>query len=528
VGVDSQETHRVLVVEDEAATREMLSAILCKAGYGVEETVDGEAAWALLSQDPGVQVYSVVVTDVEMPRMDGLELARRLRDSAPGLPIVMLTAHDDKETIKTALRCGVREFLEKPADYETVTRCVARLIAEGPEPGTGLRQKETAEAVRRAQGIMAGSGQAGEGGSPIRICYEPFKDAGGDVFHGRALRDGSYLFIAADVAGHSVESSYAVASFLGTFAAHAKKTESAVALLTHLNAEVQHGPFPDIPVCALAGRWFPDRGHLHLASAGLPYARFYSPTRDRVERIVLNGTPLGMFATPSIEERVTLLQEGDRFLLGTDGLFDVLSPGGELFEARAEAVWCESRAGNIEDALTTVCAAAKEWAQRPLTDDLLAAGFVQPAKRHRPGQFFFEFQSTVGFVDEACGRLQAFLRSGEQETALDSNRQFDVVLATREALLNAVLHGNQGKPGTRVSVSCRPWRGGLHVSVTDEGPGVNLCATVPADDALREGGRGIPLMNELADSVSMVPGELSLLFSFAGGSDYDSQHRDAS
>ena len=80
MGAKAEATHRVLVVEDETTTREMLSALLCKAGYGVEESADGEAAWELLSAESSSETYSVVLTDVEMPRMDGLELARRLRD----------------------------------------------------------------------------------------------------------------------------------------------------------------------------------------------------------------------------------------------------------------------------------------------------------------------------------------------------------------------------------------------------------------------------------------------------------------
>ncbi len=511
-----ENAHRLLVVDDDAVVRFVVRDILRAAGYAVDEAVDGQEAWELLESEIGA--FDAVVSDVRMPRMSGLELVEKVRALAPDLPIVLLTGLGDKETIKMALRLGVNEFVEKPLDPSQLCERIAELLSGSSTSRERRRHQETVKAVQRAHGVLAA---AETEGLPLDVRHKACTDAGGDVFRCQRCEDTSLLFILADVAGHSVESSYAVASFLGTFAAHGSEREDLLELLGKLNAEIQRGPFPDLAVCATVGRWCPWNGRLHLASAGLPHARLWRRQADAVEPIVLNGTPLGYFPEPLAEERVLLLQEGDRVLLGTDGVFEARSPGGVLFEDEIDRCWREGRDLPVGEALDAMRLAAQAWSGGESEDDLLVVGLVQPPKTERPGEWALDRASTFEEVDYLCERLRAFLSSDAMPFGVTEAAAFDVEMAAREALANAVQHGNIGNAGARVALRCWPYGKTLCVAVTDEGPGLDLGSAASPDDDLRERSRGIPLMRQLADRLSVIPGEVRLVFNLWEGSGVD-------
>lgn len=102
---------RLLVVDDDLEVRTFLSRHLRRLGYHVEEAADGEEAVARVSQ----AVPDVVITDMVMPRLDGLGLLRALRRTEPDLPIIVLTAHGSTDNAIAAMREGVVfDYLLKP------------------------------------------------------------------------------------------------------------------------------------------------------------------------------------------------------------------------------------------------------------------------------------------------------------------------------------------------------------------------------------------------------------------------------
>jgi two-component system chemotaxis sensor kinase CheA len=97
---------RVAVVDDSPTTRALIAAILEGAGYEVVEAEDGEEAWQTLQGGR----FDLVVSDVEMPRLDGIELARRV---AGAVPLVLLTSRDGEDDIRRGLEAGARAWLVK-------------------------------------------------------------------------------------------------------------------------------------------------------------------------------------------------------------------------------------------------------------------------------------------------------------------------------------------------------------------------------------------------------------------------------
>lgn len=101
----------MLIVEDSITARGLLKNILEAAGYQVKAAVDGVEAWALLCLEP----FDVVVSDVEMPRMNGFDLTARIRADRrlAELPVVLVTALDSREDRERGVDVGANAYIVK-------------------------------------------------------------------------------------------------------------------------------------------------------------------------------------------------------------------------------------------------------------------------------------------------------------------------------------------------------------------------------------------------------------------------------
>ncbi len=115
----------VLVVDDDPVVRESLQRLLGKRGYAVQTAGAAEEALALLEK----KGFALVITDWQMPGMDGLALLRRIKERLPYTPVVMITAYGSTETVIQALRGGVSDFVLKPYRPEELLQIVEREVA---------------------------------------------------------------------------------------------------------------------------------------------------------------------------------------------------------------------------------------------------------------------------------------------------------------------------------------------------------------------------------------------------------------
>jgi two-component system chemotaxis response regulator CheY len=104
----------VLIVEDDAATRRLYKFLLSNGGYTVLEAEDGQAAAELLER----QECGLVITDMNMPRMDGMELIKHIRRTYADLYVILITAFGTPDTEKNAMRNGANEYLAKPFEFD--------------------------------------------------------------------------------------------------------------------------------------------------------------------------------------------------------------------------------------------------------------------------------------------------------------------------------------------------------------------------------------------------------------------------
>ena len=114
----------ILVVEDDPHTRRLMQAVLTGAGYQVIEATDGEDALEKMDH----QHVDLILLDLMMPRMDGLEFTRILRESGCGLPILMVTAKETKQDKLEGFRVGTDDYMVKPVDEEEMLLRIAALL----------------------------------------------------------------------------------------------------------------------------------------------------------------------------------------------------------------------------------------------------------------------------------------------------------------------------------------------------------------------------------------------------------------
>ncbi len=159
----------VLLVEDDHALREALADTLLLAGHGFKAVSSGEEALAAVTS----QAFSLVVSDVNMPGMDGHQLLARLRACQPQLPVLLMTAHGAVERAVDAMRQGAVDYLVKPFEPKALLDLVGRHAlgslgvadTEGPvavEPAS-VQLLELAARVARSDATVLISGESGTG-----------------------------------------------------------------------------------------------------------------------------------------------------------------------------------------------------------------------------------------------------------------------------------------------------------------------------------------------------------------------------
>jgi len=114
----------ILVVDDEAASRESLKDVLTDEGYDVTAAADGREAVEILQSAE----FDVVITDLRMPGLDGVGVLREVRRLCPQTLVILMTAHASVETAVEALRQGAHDYMIKPLVFDEVLTKVARLL----------------------------------------------------------------------------------------------------------------------------------------------------------------------------------------------------------------------------------------------------------------------------------------------------------------------------------------------------------------------------------------------------------------
>jgi len=127
---DDAKEHFLLIVDDDSGMRDTLLDILEDSGFRVSVAADGVEALKAIE----AEAYDLVLLDIVMPRMNGVEVLKKLKQTDNGIIVIMMTAYAVQDLVEEALRQGVYRMLRKPLDMDEVLS----LIDEALNGGSGV------------------------------------------------------------------------------------------------------------------------------------------------------------------------------------------------------------------------------------------------------------------------------------------------------------------------------------------------------------------------------------------------------
>jgi DNA-binding response OmpR family regulator len=157
----NNEAAHILVVDDEGAIRYSVSKTLQRVGYTVHEAASGEEALEMMKK----QDYDVVLTDIRMPGLTGVELLKRIKETAPDAIVILMTGYASLGTAVESLRLGAHDYLIKPSSSQDIRQSVAK----GVERAQNLkRRRALLDAIRNNVYELARADV-----EPPALAYEP-------------------------------------------------------------------------------------------------------------------------------------------------------------------------------------------------------------------------------------------------------------------------------------------------------------------------------------------------------------------
>jgi two-component system response regulator HydG len=146
---------RILVVDDEPTARNGLGKLLEQEGYQVDLAADGVEALACLAEQPA----ALIISDLKMPNMDGMELLKQLHERGIETPTVVATAFGEVSTAVAAMRAGAEDYLTKPIDFDALLLVVERTLAreELKSEAENLRRQLRARDKEGLEGLLGAS-----------------------------------------------------------------------------------------------------------------------------------------------------------------------------------------------------------------------------------------------------------------------------------------------------------------------------------------------------------------------------------
>lgn len=391
-GAEAPPPIRALVVDDDPLIVGLLCAFLASRGYAAEPSEDGEAALARVREGG----FNLVVTDRNMPRMDGLALCRAIR----ALPTegyvysIMLTASREEASLVAAMEAGVDDFVTKPlnlAELGARLHAAERVLAL--EAGLARRNEQLADAYGqlRSDLELARTLQLGQLPPPSRFGrfafewrFEACGYVGGDTFDYFPVGARHLCFYLSDVSGHGV-----AAAMMAFHAQHQLRASSqqmvaalararadlastAVAIVGEYNRRFQQMNDSGIYLTMLFGLLDLESGEVALVQAGHPPALFAPAGQAAFRTIGDGGVPIGILDDPGYEARMLRLAPGARLVLYSDGVPDCASRGDEAFGlARMQQALAAQREAPLAQAIERLHGDVRAWRDGlPFEDDL--------------------------------------------------------------------------------------------------------------------------------------------------------------
>lgn len=508
---------RILIAEEEPLCRLFIGKVLEAEGYAPFVC---ESAGAVIREleKKGPEFFSAVITGHAFRRSDDIGLLNRIAHLDSSLAVVVIGDGGQDDAALRSLRTGATDFMEKPLSREKLNRAARRAVTTTAERRRSTRMQASVQAAGLLQKTLLGSVLSDEG-IAIEKCFRPREMAGGDFLAHYRLPGGEDLMLVTDVSGHEFDSAVMSSFFHGMARGLIESGTPVEEVLTRYNRVLLTTPGfeanpSSLAVCCLRMDYACDRMTIFLA--GSPPPVWIGETGWVETWTGSMSSPLGWFLDSHPAVATAPVPRGPVWIW-TDGVVDLAAELGADPLSVATALIRSSRTG-----------ADPKWLQAA-RDDVLAVR-LWPTSSSLPRECYPEPIVAARYKRAHIAEIDALQSVWKRslEIALPGIAEstvFDVLLSTREALLNALVHGVNGDEECRFEIASVPCRhaadSGSHesgpfeivVRVEDPGPGYAESAILHENE-FRDAHRGLLLIRNLASTVATGKRGASITMTF--------------
>ena len=330
---------KILVVDDEPdlehLVRQRMRREIRSGQYSFMFAHNGVEALEVLNEERDVDM---VLSDINMPRMDGLTLLEQIPKVDPNIRSVIVSAYGDMKNIRTAMNRGAFDFITKPIDFEDMRVTIQRTLrhlelwreALDSRDKLVALQNELNVANKMQQSILPTSFPTGPGFA-IFGSMKPARDVGGDFFDVLSLEDGRIGLVVADVSDKGVPAALFMMSSRTLLKGSAIGLYSPGKVLSEVNQLLQEENDASMFVTVFYATFDPETGELAYANGGHNTPLVVHADGSSTVIPPTNGVALGVVPEFTYEERSLTLQPGDYVVLYTDGVTEAENDQGDQF-----------------------------------------------------------------------------------------------------------------------------------------------------------------------------------------------------
>ena len=397
-----QNNKHILIAEDDPGMQTALSFILEDEGYELTTVSNGKAAFEKIQASfQNNQMFDLLITDIQMPELNGLQLIKSISQAGIDLPIIVITGYGDKQTLIELIRLGCDDFLPKPFEPDDVCQKVqeifekvlatkaeeekkyselikqnidlAREIDSYKRSFTTLR-KELNDAIITYKDLIF----LQKDGYKVPVAYriQALKDLGGDFIDIRDTEKGCDVIIA-DVAGHDMAASYHTVMIKSFFDENCRTQKSGETLFHLLNHALSENGKNERMVTSIFCRLDLEKYEISAISAAHPQLIYFDSQKQALQQIDIAGDFLGLLSDVTFETKTFAIHPKDRFILYSDGIpnaFYVDGKTGNKFTLKTKGLLKFLEAAmhlSIDDMVGSVWSEIEKFTHFKQTDDML-------------------------------------------------------------------------------------------------------------------------------------------------------------
>ncbi|RPH42086.1 MAG: fused response regulator/phosphatase [Desulfobulbaceae bacterium] len=308
----------ILIVDDNEINRVICSINLEEMRVPLHYAENGQQGLDLALKT----IPDLILLDIMMPVMDGFELLRRLKreEALSGIPVLMLSAKSETDSVVKALELGANDYLKKPFEAEEMVARVKTLLRSRYLEKQIQEDLVTGAAMQRK--FLTDSGTAthllGEAGIQTEIYNKPYGSISGDFYYAYPLLQNGIGVFLGDSCGHGLPAALISMRIIGFLQQIVKENPGPADILSRLNNDL-YGLLPAAQFVAGSCLAF-SANSCTISSAAQPYPVLL--TDKGLEEIHLDGLPLGMRPDNVYQESSIEMNHGDRLIIYTDGVIE--------------------------------------------------------------------------------------------------------------------------------------------------------------------------------------------------------------